>query len=504
MKIRASGVLLHLSSLSSVHGIGDMGQDARRFALFLAEMRQSYWQMLPLCPTSSGMCHSPYAGYSAFAGNPLLISPEQLVKDHLLDSDETPDEELGDEADSRADPRRVDFAAVESGKRGLLDLVFLRHGKDFEQDSDFRAFCRKQEHWLEDFALFTTLKERFNGAAWNTWPETLRFRDPDALDRWRDKGRERIAKACLVQYLFHLQWSGLKRFCNENGVSLIGDLPIYVTYDSADVWSHPELFLLGDDLLPTHVAGVPPDYFSATGQRWGNPVYDWDEHKNEDYSWWARRFTHELSRFDFMRVDHFRGFVAHWRIPAYESTAVKGVWEPSPGEELFTTLLRRCGALSLIAEDLGVITADVRELKQLFGFPGMKILQFAFGDEWNKHVPHLHERNCVVYTGTHDNNTARGWFSHEATQAERRTLARYLGCPPGEEDLHLALIRLGMQSVANTAIFPMQDILGLGTEHRMNTPGTLRGNWLWRLLPTELDIDRLAWFKEMTMFFDRA
>jgi 4-alpha-glucanotransferase len=504
MKVRASGILLHLSSLPSAHGIGDMGPGARRFASFLAEMRQCYWQMLPLCPTSSGMCHSPYAGYSAFAGNPLFISPGQLVLDHLLKPDEALDEDFGDESDSDADPRRVDFTAVETGKRALLDLVFQRHGKDFETDPDFRHFCRKQEHWLEDFALFTTLKGHFNGADWSTWPEPLRFRDPDALDQWRDQGREQLAKVRLVQYLFHLQWSGLKRFCNENGVNLIGDLPIYVTRDSADVWSRPELYLLDDDLRPTHVAGVPPDYFSATGQRWGNPVYDWDAHKDEDYVWWARRFGHELSRFDFMRVDHFRGFVAHWRIPAEEPTAVNGVWEPSPGEELFTSLLRRCGALPLIAEDLGVITADVRELKQRFGLPGMKILQFAFGDEWDKHVPHLHERNCVVYSGTHDNNTVRGWFAHEATRPERQALARYLGCPPGEEDVHVALIRLGLQSVANTAVFPMQDVLGLGTEHRMNTPGTTQGNWLWRLLPTELDIDRLAWFREMTTFFDRA
>ncbi len=500
MRVRASGILAHLSSLPSDYGIGDMGPCAREFVTFLAGIRQSYWQILPLCPTSSGMCHSPYGGYSAFAGNPLFISPEMLVEEGFLTNADLPDEDTHE----GYDPRRVSYTTIEAEKRQLLELVFERHGREFENDLEFKTFCQENGSWLEDFALFSTLKQRHNGASWESWPKPLRFRDAAALDKWSDEGAEALAKVRLEQYLFQSQWNALKLFCNENGVNIIGDLPIYVTYDSADVWAHPGLYRLDEERRPTHVAGVPPDYFSATGQRWGNPVYNWEAHRSEGFSWWVQRFLHDFQRFDFMRVDHFRGFAAYWSIPASEPTAVNGTWEESPGEELFNTLLRRCGSLPLIAEDLGVITAEVRELKQRFDLPGMKILQFAFGDEWSKHVPHMHDKHAVIFTGTHDNNTVRGWFTEEASQAERQTLARYLGHPPSEDDAHVAFIRMGLQSVGNTAIFPMQDILGLGAEHRMNTPATIDGNWEWRMLPSEVSVDRLAWFKEMTVFFDRA
>ncbi len=495
MHVRASGILLHITSLPSKYGIGDLGPQAREFASFIKELGQSYWQMLPTCPTGYG--GSPYAGASAFAGNPDIISPELLVEEGFLREQDLPEKDM-------ADPRHVDFAAVGQSRDQLFAKAFDFSGRDIATDPEFLAFCRENADWLEDWALFSTLKNRFDRVAWDQWPDPYRFRDKDALNAWRDEGAALISRERFVQYLFFRQWRAFKEHCNEQGVNLVGDLPIYVTFDSADVWSRPDLYQLDPRRQPLFVAGVPPDYFSSTGQMWGNPVYAWEAHRAENYTWWTRRFRHSLQQCDFMRVDHFRGFAAYWSVPAGETTAINGEWVESPGRELFTVLSRRFGSMPLIAEDLGVITADVRELKQMFAFPGMKIVQFAFGDEWSKHVPHLYDANCLVYSGTHDNNTVRGWYEDESSQQERQTLARYLGRAPSAEDVHMAVVRLAMQSVANTSVFPMQDVLGLGASHRMNTPATLEGNWQWRLLPSEMDRQRLSWFKEMTVFFDRA
>lgn len=495
MHVRASGILLHITSLPSAFGIGDLGPAAREFASFIAALGQSYWQILPTCPTGYGS--SPYAGTSAFAGNPDLLSPEMLVEEGFLRKQDMPER-------NNADPRRVDYSRVGYQRDAMFAKAFEYSGADITGDPSFVAFLRHNADWLEDWALFATLKDRFDRVSWCDWPEEYRYRDAEALDKWRDEGSRLLARERFVQYLFHRQWESFREFCNDQGVNVIGDMPIYVTYDSADVWSRPELYQLDATRKPIFVAGVPPDYFSTTGQRWGNPVYAWEAHRAEKYAWWTRRFKHGLKQCDFMRVDHFRGFCGYWSIPADEQTAVNGEWVDAPGQELFTVLLRRFGVLPLIAEDLGVITADVRELKHVFGFPGMKIVQFAFGKEWAKHVPHLYDQDCVAYTGTHDNNTVAGWFVNEANQTERQTLARYLGRVPTPEDVHMAFIRLAMQSVANTTIFPMQDVLGLGSTHRMNRPATLGDNWLWRLLPSEMDLERLAWFKEMTAFFDRV
>lgn len=495
MYVRASGILLHITSLPSEYGIGDLGPWSRRFAAFLAEMGQSYWQILPVCPPGFG--NSPYSGMSAFAGNTALLSPDALVHEGLLAVEDLPPQDA-------ADPRRVDFTHVGASREAMLDKAFARGGEDVSTDPGFKDFCRENADWLDDWALFATLKERFGRVAWDHWPEPFRFRDPAVLDAWRDEAHELLARERFAQFLFHRQWREFKEYCNGLGVNIIGDVPIYVTYDSADVWSRPDLYQLDHQRRPIFVAGVPPDYFSATGQRWGNPVYDWRAHRDEKYQWWTRRMRHGLAQCDFLRVDHFRGFAGYWRIPVHEQTAVRGEWAEAPGVEFFTVLLRRFGVLPIIAEDLGVITADVRELKQMFGFPGMKILQFAFGSEWSKHVPHFYDAHSLVYTGTHDNNTVLGWYENESTKAERQALARYLGRVPSSEDVHMAMIRLAMQSVSNTAIFPMQDVLGLGGQHRMNTPATVNGNWLWRLLPSDMDTGRLAWFKEMTVFFDRV
>lgn len=495
MLVRAGGLLLHITSLPSPYGCGDLGPSARDFATLLAELGQSYWQFLPLCPTGFG--NSPYAGHSAFAGNSLLLSPDDLVAEGLLPQKELPRR-------NNADPRRVDFPAVAASRRALLDKVLARHAPDLLSDRAFRHFCASEAHWLDDWVLFVTLKDHFGGRSWEHWPEPLRRRDRAALAAWQDEAAPAIQRERCVQFLVARQWQALRAHCNSLGVNCIGDLPIYVTYDSADVWAAPQLFQLDDDLRPLAVAGVPPDYFSATGQLWGNPLFAWEAHEAEDFAWWIRRIRHALGQCNALRVDHFRGFAGYWSIPAGEPTAVNGEWLEAPGRELFAALDRSCGSLPLIAEDLGVITAEVRELRRLCGFPGMKIVQFAFGAEWEKHVPHLYEPDCVVYTGTHDNNTVRGWFAKEADREQRQSLARYLGRMPDPEDVHTALIRLAMQSVATTCITPLQDVLGLDASHRMNTPGTLEGNWQWRALPEELDRKRLSWFKEMTVFFDRA
>ncbi|HOI95617.1 MAG TPA: 4-alpha-glucanotransferase [Syntrophobacter fumaroxidans] len=476
MAPRSSGILLHLTSLPSDHGIGDMGRGAYDFVDFLDDSGQSIWQVLPIGP-SSGFCgNSPYSGFSVFAGNPLLISLDLLVEDGLLTRGEI-------ETRHPFASRFVDYEAVEPFKSALLRRAFEKYRERAGADAEFQRFCAENAGWLDDYALFTSIKERLSGAGWSDWPDGLKNREEAALRKAGEELAESVLREKFCQYVFFRQWTSLKAYCKSKGVRIFGDIPIYVSHDSADVWANPEVFKLDARKRPAFVAGVPPDYFSKTGQLWGNPVYCWETLKETDFGWWVKRMAWNLRLFDLARLDHFRGFVAYWEVAAVEKTAQNGRWVDAPARALFDTLLRRFPRLPLVAEDLGTITPDVRAIIRHYGFPGMKILQFAFGGGGasNPYVPHNHVRNCIVYTGTHDNNTTRGWFAHDASSVEKQSLFRYLGRTIEEDRAHEELIRLAMMSVCDTAIIPMQDHLGLGGDARMNLPAVAFGNWAWRL-----------------------
>ncbi len=495
---RGSGILLHFTSLPSPFGIGDFGPWAYRFADFLAKTKQRYWQCLPLNPTDLLYGNSPYHSMSAFACNPLLISPELLIQEGALTN-----ADLGPIPSFPRD--RVDFELVVSYKHRLLSLAYDRFEKE-GANGEFRAFCSGNMSWLEDFALFVAIKEDFNGRPWSEWPAPLRNRDPEALLREKDRLGERIQEQKFFQYLFFRQWSSFKKYCTEHGIKIIGDVPIYVVHDSADVWMHPELFNLDQEKRPVAVAGVPPDYFSETGQLWGNPVYRWEALKRTGYEWWVKRIAHNLNLFDVVRVDHFRGFMAFWEVPSSETVAVNGRWVEAPGMDFFSRLSEVFPDLPIIAEDLGTITQDVWATMEHFGFPGMKVLLFAFDESLprNAYAPHNHNKNAVVYTGTHDNNTARAWFEKEADEKTKERLSRYVGREVTAENVHRELIRLAMMSVADTAILPMQDLLGLGEEARMNRPAWGKGNWQWRLAPEQVTAPLAKELLELTQLYGRS
>ncbi len=477
---RASGMLLHISSLPSKYGIGDFGPQAYRFADFLKRAKQSYWQILPLNHTTPKTAHSPYNCFSAFAVNPLFISPELLYRrNFLIKSDIT---------DAPALPQaNVDYTRVESYKKKLFHIAYERF-RDSVESSDFELFRAQNSSWLNDFAAFAALRHHFGGRLWSDWPRRIRDRNEKALKAMTSQLAEDINRQVFLQYIVYQQWFALKKYCNENGIQIIGDVPIYVALDSTDVWSHPQIFKLSRYKKPRYIAGVPPDYFSRTGQLWGNPVYDWQRLKHDGYRWWIDRIRHNLRLFDLVRIDHFRSFVAYWQVPAGHKTALHGKWIQGPKDDFFNELLRHITFAPIIAEDLGYITADVREMIGKFGFPCMKVLQFAFDGDFssNPHILHNHTENCVVYTGTHDNNTARGWFSKEATSGQKRSLFDYLGHRIPANQIHWALARLAMSSVGKIAVIPMQDVLGLGAEARMNRPALSKGNWKWRLRPKQL------------------
>jgi 4-alpha-glucanotransferase len=494
---RGSGILLHFTSLPSPFGIGDFGPWSYRFADFLAKTKQSYWQSLPLNPTDIMYGNSPYHSMSAFGFNPLLISPELLIQEGALtQADVEPVPEF-----SR---NRVDFERVVSYKHRLLSLAYDRFKRE-GTNGEYRSFCFQQASWLDDFALFVALKEQFNGRPWNEWPAPLRDRDPEALSRERERLSERVQEQKFFQHLFFRQWSSLKKYCTARGIKIIGDVPIYVVYDSADVWRHPTLFNLDHEKRPVMVAGVPPDYFSKTGQLWGNPVYRWEALQSTGYEWWTRRIRHNLSLFDVVRVDHFRGFMAYWEVPATETIAVNGHWVEAPGMDFFTRLSSVFPDLPIIAEDLGTITPDVWATMEHFGFPGMKVLLFAFDESLprNAYAPHNHTKNAVVYTGTHDNNTAKAWYEKELGEQERARLSRYIGREVNADNVHRELIRLAMMSVADTAILPMQDLLGLGEWARMNRPARENGNWQWRLTPEQITAPLEKELLELTELYGR-
>lgn len=499
MNKRRSGILLHITSLPSPHGIGDFGDTAYKFVDFLAETRQSLWQILPLNPTCTVYGNSPYGSYSAFAGNHIMISPDLLVRDGLLLKSDI-------EGYVTFSHSKVDYKTVTAYKEKMLRISFKHIHRKLEKDHEFEKFCCENAYWLEDYALFITLKEHFHGVAWCDWPEDLRYRKEEALRDLKEKLKDRILLEKFFQFLFFQQWSSLKKYGNSKNIQIIGDIPIYVTYDSSDVWARPEIFKLDDAKRPMFVAGVPPDYFSTTGQLWGNPVYKWDVLKETGYSWWLKRIEYNLKLFDIIRLDHFRGFVSYWEVPTGEKTAIQGRWVDAPVKDFLDTLYRHFPSLPLIAEDLGTITSDVREIMNMFGIPGMKVLLFAFGNDLpvNPYIPHNHIKSCIVYTGTHDNNTIRGWFTREAGTDERKRLDKYLGREISEDNIHREITRLAMMSVANMAVVPMQDILGLGEESRMNLPATAENNWTWRLLPEQITPTLRNELTEATVLYGRG
>jgi 4-alpha-glucanotransferase len=499
MKNRGSGILLHLTSLPSPYGIGDLGPWAYRFADFLAQGKQSYWQVLPLNPTDPVSGNSPYSSFSAFAGNILLISPDLLKESGLLHGAET--------SNIPSFPNeRCDYSSVIPYKIGLLCRAYERFKTNGNERSLYDEFCNKNKAWLDHFALFVVVKKDQNGKAWAEWEKGLRDKNPKEMDRMKKEFHDELEREKFLQYLFFKQWLSLKKYCNDKGIELIGDIPIYVNYDSVDVWTHPELFKLDKDKKPTFVAGVPPDYFSKTGQLWGNPIYRWDILKKTGYRWWFQRIGHNLLLFDALRLDHFRGFVGFWEVPSTEETAIHGKWVKAPAIDFFTALLKKFPAHSIIAEDLGVITPDVKEVMNRFGLPGMRILQFAFGEDCPTHpyLPHNYMPNTLVYTGTHDNNTIRGWFENEATSDDKKRLFRYVGREIPPEECPKELHRLAMMSVANTVIVPVQDLLDLGEEAKMNRPSVAHGNWEWRLLPDQLSASCAERLREMTTIYGRA
>jgi 4-alpha-glucanotransferase len=498
---RASGVLLHPTSLPGRHGIGDLGPEAHAFVDFLASTGQRWWQMLPLGPTGYG--NSPYQSLSSFAGNPLLIDLDGLVKKGWLDEKAFP-------ADPGLPADSVNFDAVAALKDVALRLAFERFQK--ADDPHFVEFLTANGAWLDDYVFYQALKDNHGGLPWYEWEPELVTRDPSACAHWRERLADGIRYHEFVQYIFDAQWRELRANCLEKGVMLIGDLPIFVAHDSADVWARPELFYLNKSGQPLVVAGVPPDYFSATGQLWGNPLYRWEAHAAEDYSWWVARLRELLRRVDLVRIDHFRGFEAYWEIPAGSATAETGRWVAGPGAKFFEAIRRKLGSLPMIAEDLGLITPGVEALRDEFGLPGMRVLQFAFGPDEGaeKYLPHRYVPNCFVYTGTHDNDTTRGWFGSielataqplEDSRAERIFVHRYANST-GDE-IHWDLIRLAFESVADTVIIPMQDILGLDSRARMNFPGKAEGNWRWRFQKDQIDARDRGRLAEFTAVYSR-
>ncbi len=479
---RSSGILVHPTSFPSKYGIGDFGHEARQFIDFLKNTDQTIWQVLPLGPTGYG--NSPYASYSAFAGNHYLISPELLVEKGLLSKESAKKAEL-------PLTTTADYEQSYSNKEKLFSEAFKKfdENKSKEDEKKFEAFKKENKYWLSDYCLFTACSLENNRKPWNLWDEKLAKREKSAITKAKKEFAEEIRYQEWLQFEFSNQWYDLKKYCNDQGVRVIGDIPIFVDHNSADVWGNPEFFEVDETGNRMLVAGVPPDYFSETGQLWGNPLYKWKELEKNNFSWWVERFRQMFNLFDAIRVDHFRGFDAYWEVSAKEKTAIKGRWVEAPGEKLFKTIKKKLGELPIIAEDLGVVTPTVEALRDMFNFPGMKILQFAFdSDSTNDFLPHNYSQNCVVYTGTHDNDTTIGWYK-TAPETECHRLREYTRSDGSE--VQWELIRLGMFSVADQAIFPLQDYMNLDTEHRMNTPGTIGNNWLWRYTPEMLrNVDR--------------
>lgn len=471
---RSSGILFHPTSLPGKYGIGTLGKEAYAFIDFLKKSRQKLWQIFPLGPTGYG--DSPYQSFSSFAGNPYLIDFDLLIEAHLLSEEDLRDVFFGDNEEY------IDYGAVYNQKYPLLRKAYenFKSSDNHEMRENLEHFKRENASWLNDYSLYISLKNHFNGIPWNEWAHDIKNREHGAMEHYRNELADDIEYHNFIQFLFFKQWGDVKRYANENGIKIIGDIPIFVAADSSDAWANPEIFLFDEERKPVKVAGVPPDYFSATGQLWGNPLYNWQKLKETNYSWWVERVRANLSTCDIIRIDHFRGFEAYWAVPYGDDTAINGQWEPGPGIDLFNAIKSQLGELPIIAEDLGLMTQGVIDLREATGFPGMKILGFAFDSgEENDYLPHTYTKNCVVYTGTHDNDTLIGWFQ-KAKEEDRQFARDYLNSR-SDDEIHWDAIRGAWSSVASMAISPVQDFLGLGSEARINTPGVAAGNWQWRL-----------------------
>lgn len=469
MNKRGSGILLHITSLPSPYGIGAFGKEAYEFVDFLKEAGQSYWQILPLGMTSFG--DSPYQSFSAYAGNPYFIDLNILIEAGFLNADELIDIDFGD------DEEEVDYEKVFLNRMPILRSAYRRAIK--EKRDEILAFKEENIDWIDDYSLYMTAKTDHDLKSWQEWDEDIKLRKPEAIKYYRDNFEEEINFWVYLQYEFFKQWNSLKKYANDNGIEIIGDIPIYVAEDSADVWANSNLFLLDEELRPTKVAGCPPDAFSETGQLWGNPIYDWDAMEELGFDWWIKRIEANYRLYDIIRIDHFRGFESYWQVPYGDKTAIDGEWIQGPGMKLFNAIKNKLGDISVIAEDLGFLTDEVLKFREESGFPGMKVLQFAFDTrEESDYLPHNYDKNCVVYTGTHDNDTADGWFEN-ANKDDVELSIKYLNLNK-DEGYNWGFIRGAWSSVANLAIAQMQDFLGLGDEARMNIPSTLGGNWQWR------------------------
>jgi len=493
---RYSGILAHPSSFPSPYGIGDFGKGAYEFIDFLEAAGQHLWQILPLVPiTSYG--NSPYQSFSVFAGEPLFISPELLEKQGLLTKEDL--QEI-----PAFDPVKVDYDLVRKYKTTLYQTAYTAFQAKADEESlqTYQEFCKKHAFWLNDYCLFMAAREKFGEISWTKWPKDLR--NPTARSRaaWAEKLADGMDYQRFLQYLFYTQWRDLKQYANEKGIAIIGDMPIFVSPDSADVWANRKLFRVTKEGYPSVVAGVPPDYFSAVGQKWGNPLYDWDTHKKDGYRWWISRIRHQLEQVDYLRIDHFRGFESYWEVPADAKTAINGVWKKGPGADLFLAIQKELGeVLPIFAEDLGLITPEVEKLRDRFGFPGMRILQFAFEDQTSTFLPHnFNTCNCICYTGTHDNNTSLGWYFH-ASEEVRDYVRRYMNTDGS--CISWDFIRTCLSTIAWYAIFPVQDLLNYGEDCRMNIPGVAEGNWSWRFREGDLHSGIALGLRQLTQLFGR-
>ena len=492
---RSSGILLHPTSLPSKYGIGDLGEAAYKFIDFLVKSKQKLWQTLPLGPTGYG--DSPYQCFSAFAGNPLLISLEKLVEEGYLSQSDI-------ETDEKFDDNHVDYGRVINFKYALYKKAYenFKNNATLLQKTQFESFCQNEKAWLEDYTLFMACKDHFGGKVWREWEEGIATRDLGAINHYKWQLADPIGFQKFIQFLFFSQWLELKAYANRNYVKLIGDITIFVADDSADAWSNPELFQFDEKGYPIVVAGVPPDYFSATGQLWGNPLYDWEAMQKTDFNWWIDRVSSLLKVADIIRIDHFRGFEAYWAVPYGEPTAINGEWRKAPGHELFNAIKKALGDLPILAEDLGLITPGVIELRDAFGLPGMKILQFAFdSSEENNYIPHSYNPNTVVYTGTHDNDTTLGWYQ-KASDADKAYVNNYMHTK-GDSDIVWDFIRTAWASVSNIALVPMQDLFSLDSSARMNTPGVAAGNWGWRYTEEALTDELANKLRSLTELYGR-
>ena len=497
---RSSGIILHITSLPGPYGIGDLGPEAYKFADFLAETGCRYWQLLPLNPIDEGAGFSPYSSHSAFAVNTWLISPELLVEEGLLQQQDL-------KKKPKFDPQKTDYKQASTFKETLLEKAherFLIEKPEILQKK-YKKFCRNQAAWLNDFALFLALKEQQQDKPWMEWPAALRDRDPDTIKEKQKELAQEIEQLKFGQFLFFEQWDALKHYCAEKGIKLFGDLPFYVSSDSADVWSHPDMFKLDKRKHPTVVSGVPPDYFSETGQLWGTPVYNWNHLKKDNYRWWFSRLAHNLLLFDVVRIDHFRAFYDFWEVPAGEETAVNGKWQSGPAYDFFDSLKSEFPDMPFIAEDLGDVHQGVYDLKEHYDLPGMLVLQYGFGEDIGTSIfaPHNHTKNNIIYTGTHDNATTKGWYKNELKPADRKRLSNYVGQEVTEQNAHDALMQLTFMSVGFLAIVPLQDLLGLGEEGLMNRPGNGNGNWTWRLQKGQLKAAHGKQLREWLQIYGR-